>query len=389
MKDNWKEIIDILRVDFESNSLENRFKDHIISCLRILGWKTNNGTIEREKSLPIGNNNYIRPDILLCKDNAILPVEAKRPDNVCNERQVSQLISYMRQLKSNVGIYIGNDIRFFYDNPNDQDSAICVFKIELDENDDNGITLCELLTYNNFDKEYFELFCKEQYEKHYERKRLKERIDAFFYDGNVDNYLKNLIVELFVKEGFCKDEIEKELSEISIDINFNSKLNSYIPDNVSSVKVKSEIHKSDNKDKRKEEFSLDGKEYHSQRRFVHAVVKKYIEDHPNITFEELERAFPKDLINNSNTIKGVVVKYKEIEVYSIEHPDILNRFLIKKKEKISLNDNTIIVVYGEWMNSGDRPIFSGFLKNINCFYDYYSRDKKTNEVKYFPKNRSN
>ena len=129
MRENWIEIVNILQTNVETNSLENKFKDDLISCLRILGWKTINGSLKREVSLPIGNNNSISPDILLCKNNAVLPIEAKRPDNVCNERQVSQLISYMRQFKSNVGIYIGNDIRFFYDNQTDQDPAICVFNV--------------------------------------------------------------------------------------------------------------------------------------------------------------------------------------------------------------------------------------------------------------------
>ena len=386
MKDNWKEIVETLTKDIRDNTTENKYQDDFISCLKMLGWKTVNGTIRREVNIPIGNNNTIRPDIVLCKNEKNLPIEIKRPSNICTERQEEQLLSYMRQLKSNVGIYVGNDIRFFYDDPNDLNSAICVFKIEFKEDDDNGITLCELLSYDTFDKEYFELFCKEQYDKVNDHNKLKERLEDFFYAANVTNNIKNLIVELFVKEGFNKDEIEKELSEISIDINFNTKYDSYIPDNVSFDKVKSEIHKSDNQDKRKEEFSLDGYNYHCQRRFVHAVVKKYIEDHPDIAFKELERAFPKDLIRNRNPKKGIVMKYKEIEEYSITYPDILKRFLIKKGERILLNDNTVVVVYGEWGNSGNCTIFSDFLDYINRFYDYYCMDKKTNEVKHFPKN---
>lgn len=380
MKDNWKEIVETLTKDIRDNTTENKYQDDFISCLKMLGWKTVNGSIRREVNIPIGNNNTIRPDIVLCKNEKILPIEIKRPSNICTERQEEQLLSYMRQLKSNVGIYVGNDIRFFYDDPNDLNSAICVFKIDFKEDDDNGITLCELLSFDTFDKEYFELFCKEQYDKVNDHNKLKDRLEDFFYAANVTNNIKSLIVELFVKEGFDKDEIEKELSEISIDINFNTKLDSYIPDSVSVVNVKNEIHRNYNQNKRKEKFSLDGNYYCGVGPFVRLVVNKYIEDHPNITFDELKFIFPDDLTTGSY---GFVMKEKDFMKKSLDNEDIKNRFFPKP---IRLYDNTMIVLNNQWGNNKAlRRKFLIFLEHINKFYDYYCMDKKTNEVKYFPK----
>ena len=68
-------------------------------------------------TLPIGNSNSIRPDIVLWRKNEhdtqspVLPIEIKRPSNIRNERQENQLMSYMRQLKLNVGLYIGEKIQ--------------------------------------------------------------------------------------------------------------------------------------------------------------------------------------------------------------------------------------------------------------------------------------
>ncbi len=387
MKDNWKEIVYVLQTDFKVGMLENKFRDDIATCLIILGWRASNGSVRREVSLPIGNNNSIRPDFVLYKDNKELPIEVKRPGNDCNERQEKQLLSYMRQLKSNVGIYIGSDIRFFYDDPNDSSDAICIYKIEFDENDNKGITFCELLSYDSFDKEYFELFCKEQYDKINDQKKLKTRINDFFSDSDFDNNIKNLIADLFVKEGFDKNEIKKALSEIFLDVNFKikTKPQNSNKDNVIELNNKIESYKYEGSGNM--EYSLDGYYYYRyQRRFVLAVIKKYVSDYPDITFEELERRFPEKLSRTQSGDRGGVVRiYDDIKELSKNNKDILKRFLMKEKDRILLNDNTIVVVSSQWGNSGTCTNFRDFLEHINKFYTYYCRDIKTKEEIGFPK----
>lgn len=384
MRENWKEIIYVLQTDFKVGMLENKFRDDIAYCLRILGWKPYNGSVRREVSLPIGNNNSIRPDFVLHKDNKEIPIEVKRPGNDCNERQEKQLLSYMRQLKSNVGIYIGSDIRFFYDDPNDSADAICVYKIEFDEDDNNGITFCELLSYDSFDKEYFELFCKDQYDRINYQEKLKNRIDDFFSDSYFDSNIKNLIADLFVKEGFDKNEVEKELSGIYIDVSRNVKEYTTVS-TVDTVVIKQRQYQvSDNSGKYEEEFSLDGKYYYGVGPFVRLVVNKYIEDHPNVTFDELRLKFPDDLTTGSY---GFVMKEKDFEKELLYNEDIRNRFFSKS---IRLYDNTRIVLNSQWGNNGIslRKKFLILLKHINKFYDYYRRDKRTNEVTVYRKNNS-
>ena len=86
----------------------------------MLGWRQSNGTMQSQVSLNIGRRNTIRPDIVLYKnDLPVLPIEIKRPSNSCNGQQEQQLMSYMRQLRLNVGLYIGENIQLFYDNPAD------------------------------------------------------------------------------------------------------------------------------------------------------------------------------------------------------------------------------------------------------------------------------
>ena len=104
MNENWPEIVETLIPYFETNSVEGDYQREIENCLKFLGWKKTNGTMVSQYTLPIGNSNSIRPDIVLWRKNEhdtqspVLPIEIKRPSNIQNERQENQLMSYMRQL---------------------------------------------------------------------------------------------------------------------------------------------------------------------------------------------------------------------------------------------------------------------------------------------------
>ena len=59
----------------------------------------------------------------------------------------------MRQLKLNVGLYIGEKIQLYYDIPNDGENPICVFTAEIKKEDTNGSIICDLLSYDKFNLE--------------------------------------------------------------------------------------------------------------------------------------------------------------------------------------------------------------------------------------------
>ena len=92
MNENWPEIVETLIPYFETNSVEGDYQREIENCLKFLGWKKTNGTMVSQYTLPIGNSNSIRPDIVLWRKNEhdtqspVLPIEIKRPSNIRNER---------------------------------------------------------------------------------------------------------------------------------------------------------------------------------------------------------------------------------------------------------------------------------------------------------------
>lgn len=185
MNENWPEIVETLLPYFGVNSAEGDYQREIEICLKFLGWKKTNETMRSQLTLPIGNNSSIRPDIVLWKKNAngvptpVLPIEIKRPSNIRNERQENQLMSYMRQLKLNVGLYIGEKIELYYDVPNDGESPVCVFTVEIQKEDANGSTICDLLTYDTFSLKDVEAFCYEQYQRIQARNNLHRQFTEY------------------------------------------------------------------------------------------------------------------------------------------------------------------------------------------------------------------
>lgn len=366
MKDTWQEIVETLQPCIENNTIESEYQKEIEGCLKILGWKSSNKTMQSQIDIRIGNNNSIRPDIVLYKNNVpVLPIEIKRPGNICCEKQQQQLTSYMRQLKLNVGLYIGENIQLYYDTPDNRDSSISIFNVELRKDEDKGEVLCEILSYKLFDIEYLNDFCEECYNQIVAQNKLKQCFDDFFSEVNIENNIKSLIMDNFVKEGFDKTIIEEKLQKLTIQIAWSDARSSHSnPVVYKEKKVKREVESKDNV---KAEFSIDGIHYFSKiNHFVLMVVKQYVSEHPNITIEELEDKFPADLIGNKK--KGFIRTLDFVRENNCE-----GRFFTKSDDLIRLKDSTIVAVCNQWGNSGTQQNFKRFLEHIKKIYPLYTK----------------
>ena len=359
MNDNWIEIVETLQPHVRCNSTELKYQQEIENCLKFLGWRSSNKTMQSQLTLGFGAGNTLRPDIILYKNGIpVLPIEIKRPDNVCNDKQVGQLGNYMRQLKSNIGLYFGENIRFYYDNPNDLDNPVNVLTIELSKEDSNGYTFCEMLSYEKFNVNNLEEFCKEHYHQIMSRNNLHQRFSEYFAENNVKRNIVSLIKEKFVKEGFDENILEDELNKLVCRIEWKrtSSMEKRIDNTVINVPA------SENNET---EFSLDGAKYWGIGRFVLAVVKQYVSEHPNITLEDLEKQFPSCLSTNRKC--GIIRTMDFVKGRKDE-----GRFFTK--EPIELKDGIKVVVYSQWGNTGYlRTYFQRFVEHIRAFYPIYSR----------------
>lgn len=363
MNDNWIEIVETLQPCINGNFTELKYQQEIENCLKYLGWRSSNRTMQSQVTINIGNNNFIRPDIVLYKNNQpVLPIEIKRPNNVCNIRQESQLVSYMRQLRLNVGLFIGENIQLYYDCP-DFDRPISILKVELCAEDAYGDFVCEMFSYEKFDIENLEHYCKERYNQIIAHNNFQLRLDEFLSDKNASNNIVALIREKFAKEGFDASVMDGELEKYEFKVIYEHPQSKSI-----AVEGGGEINDITIANKEHLEFSVDGIHYYGVGRFVLAVINKYISEHPNITYDELERVFPPELGRSKKN--GVVRTIEFIK----ENPKKQIRFF--SGEPIKLIDNTFIVVCSQWGNSGTSKIyFQNFLEHVKTMYHVYTRSK--------------
>ena len=226
MENRWNTIVKNLRRSKLKNVDEDTYQDTIECQLQLLGWFEG---IESRPSLPNGASKTLIPDIVLNKNNhRVLPIEIKRPNNTLNERQANQLSSYMRRLRLLLGIYIGENIQLYYDTPEDDNDAISVCTIELEENNPLGRKICNLLAYDNFDAKTLEDFCIEQLRMKNARNDFRKRIQEYVSPQTASQNISELLKEKFLAEGFDGTIIDAEIKKLSIKIDYNNN-NASIP----------------------------------------------------------------------------------------------------------------------------------------------------------------
>ncbi len=113
-------------------------------------------------------------------------------------------------------------------------------------------------------------------------------------------------------------------------------------------------------------YSIDGGEPLKKRRFVLAVVRKYVEGHPGITYEQLKERFPDSL--SGSPLHGVFRPYEDVQQKLQNQPDLVKRFFLEPEDLITLSDGTRLTVYNQW---GQH--FANFLEvaqklhEVECF----------------------
>ncbi len=219
MENKWNIIARNFRRCKEKNVSEDTYQDTIEHQLQLLGWYDG---IENKLSIQVGASKSLIPDMVLSKEgHRVLVIEIKKPNNTLKNRQASQLLSYMRQLKLPIGLYIGENIQLYYDAPDDEYDAICVYTIEFDDNSSSGRKFCQLLEYENFNLSQLEEFCAEQLRLINARNDFQKRITEFVSPQNVYGNIIELLKDKFVSEGFDDDTVSAELKKLNISISYD------------------------------------------------------------------------------------------------------------------------------------------------------------------------
>jgi hypothetical protein len=142
------------------NAPERDFQIIAETLFEKLGWLQYKGEIITQKAIPVGSSNSIKPDIVIENNGQrLFVVELKKTNMTMSERNAGQLFSYMRLLKLNFGILLGETLQIYYELPNDNKPPIKINEISFDADSNDGIDFIKLLSKNEYSKENFEKYC--------------------------------------------------------------------------------------------------------------------------------------------------------------------------------------------------------------------------------------
>ena len=225
--EKWNEICFILSDNIRTVISENDFEQNVVQALRVLDWKEYSGDIEIRPSFQVGAANRITPDFVIkSSDNKkLFVIEIKQPNIPLNSKFQQQLFSYMRQLRLEYGILIGQGIQIFYDgNLANQDEPILLETIKFTKDDEKGLKFVELFAKESFNQESLRAFTLDGLKKinrKEEHENLIEKILSESYQENISELIKQdflneydgELIESVLKE--LKIEIKKKNTEIS------------------------------------------------------------------------------------------------------------------------------------------------------------------------------
>ena len=345
--ENWQEFIEI----FQDQDMENISSDVLMllveSFLRTLGWKKSNGSM---RLVTTSDSKIIQKLILFNHPSSnysfcVVPTASDTDENLIHELKEIAL-----SLNSPIVLVIGKAISLYQivDQNNDQRLAsVCDF--EYDEDSIDGAAVCNRLIFSDFSYSKLEKFCEEKAYNSSDKKRIRETLLSWTHDtSEVMDLIKQYLVEL----GYDESDVTEELSYFSFHF---------------SLTQNSQQHKSENHLNSKDttKYSIDGgNNFYNKRRFVLEVVKKYIQDNPTSTLEDLENRFPSEIISKT---RGVIRPLSLVKTWMASKPDIRKRFFMEDDEIITLKDGTKVVVHNQWGDS-----FPNFLRIAKKLYHVIS-----------------
>lgn len=213
MQETWKRFVYPLIEDKKLDVEEDTYHRHIENQLMLLGWEPWKGEVIHKQSLRIGNRNRMEPDILISRDGEYqFVIEVKRPGNTQIKEEVTQLESYMRQLRLDVGIYIGEHIEVFYDRPNTS-HVLSVFKLAIELEEKRGSRFVDLFSKENFSKDEIVNFCEERIKEIQRQKSLNKIKENLIADAQIQiaESLKPYLLDKY-GSSFSEEEIRGMLA---------------------------------------------------------------------------------------------------------------------------------------------------------------------------------
>lgn len=376
MQEKWNQFVYDLCEAKKKDVDEDNYHALIETQMQLLGWAKWKGEICHKSNIPIGNSKFIQPDILIKRDNEDqFVIEVKRPVHTQTDRERVQLESYMRQLKLDVGIYIGEHIEVFYDKPKSKD-AVSVLRIPLEIDSKLGAKFVEKFSKEVFSKDAIVEFCEarmEEMKRQASLNKIKENLIA-----NAQTQIKeSLLPYLMEKYGgsFSEEDMKGMLSQL----HFSAEAGSFvIPQTPQESQHNTTNVLPPETTKKREydytEYSIKGGQFLGKNKFVYAAVSMYVKQHPNASFADLERVFPPELQGSFGVIR--TMEYIKEKNYNGR------RYFKEPEYVLHSGDNIPFAVSTEW-GKGNIDKFVNAVKQLGYHVEttaHAETNEETNSV---------
>lgn len=328
-QNKWREFCFDLIEAAKDDILEDPYQDMIEQGLRQLNWSKANGEIW-----------------------SVFVIEVKRPCNKLNDDNILQLVSYMRQRQVPYGLYIGDRIALFYDDSIHQPTE--VWGVKIDSEADEGWRFVDFFARGLFSAERLETFCKERMNEIHTSMGLRD-IAGRLAENEGDAILKEIIEHYLVGvKQYDRGLITKFLNRYRFSAQFvgqeeetkdETSEENEIGQQSYYVLVKQARSKKGSNGRDNTKYSIDGgANYFGKNRIVREIIIRYLEQHPKMTYRQLEQIFPDEMQGSY----GVVRSLDELNGMEHDSKDLATRYLMKEDELLKTIDGVRFAVCNQW-----------------------------------------
>ncbi|MFR5926907.1 hypothetical protein [Phocaeicola vulgatus] len=119
-----------------------------------------------------------------------------------------------------MGLYIGDNIRLYYNAPGEKGTPACVLTAEIRVDDANGPLLCDLLSFKGFNLKSMENFCLRRYNLVRTGGSFLQWTEDFLSGSTGTGNVAGLLREKFMAEGFEESLVREELDKLGLRVSY-------------------------------------------------------------------------------------------------------------------------------------------------------------------------
>lgn len=281
--------------------------------------------------MQLGATERLVPDVVITKDerNKFI-LEVKKPTHTRSQKNIDQLVSYMKQFETPVGVYVGKELEVYFKNIGDGSAPKLIMALEFNPNDINGEDFVNL-----FSESAFSIERVWDYIKTYEAKlALKKNVNdlvSHFLSPDFQEELKHIIGTNFSDRGV--DVVAAALEAVRFDIHSSGEGQEMEVVKNESIIANHSSHHTQNRIRR------GGGNNGVAQRYAYNLIKQIIEKNSTLNFRQLYAIF-----NRKNRIEDIKQVKDE------------GRWCMDDEDVIIIPDGTRIVISNQWgFNGHSKP----------------------------------